>query len=109
MKEIRKYPELRLDRHASALVHDEANSRIVFFALAPGQQVPVHSSASTVVVTVTHGSGTFVGKDGESSLGNGESVVYEPNEPHGMTAGEQGLRFVAVIAPSPARDSANGR
>ncbi|HEY0304347.1 MAG TPA: hypothetical protein VGC44_05205 [Longimicrobiales bacterium] len=109
MKEIRKYPELRLDRHASALVHDEANSRVVFFALAPGQQVPVHTSASTVVVTVTHGSGTFVGQDSKSSLAIGESAVYQPNEPHGMTAGEQGLRFVAVISPSPARDSGNGR
>lgn len=105
MKQLGAFPEVRSDRHASALMHDEANSRIVFFALAPGQDVPVHTSSATVVVTVVDGFGTFIGNDVRSSLKAGESVVYEPNEPHGMTAGEQGLRFVAVISPSPAHDS----
>ena len=105
MKQLSGFPELRTDRHASALMHDEPNCRIVFFALGPRQDVPVHTSGATVVVTVVEGSGTFTGSNAHASLKAGESVVYEPNEPHGMTAGEQGLRFVAVIAPSPAHDS----
>jgi len=105
MKALRTFPEPRSDRHASALMHDEPNSRIVFFALAPGQDVPVHTSHSTVVVTVTHGSGIFAGKDGSAPLTTGETIAYEPDEPHGMTAGENGLRFVAVISPSPAHDT----
>ena len=104
MKELRGFPELRADRHATALMHDEANSRVVFFALGPGQSVPVHSSASTVVVTVVEGSGTFIGGEEKSKLLAGQSAVYAPNEPHGMTADKYGLRFVAVISPSPAHD-----
>ena len=105
MKELRGFPASRADRHASALMHDEANSRIVFFALEPGQEVPVHTSSATVVVTIVDGSGTFIGDGVTSPMKAGESVVYEPNEPHGMIAGEHGLRFVAVISPSPAHDS----
>ena len=105
MKELRGFPQLRSDRHASTLMHDEANSRIVFFALEPGQDVPVHTSSATVVVTIVDGSGTFIGDGVKSLMKTGDSVVYEPKEPHGMIAGEHGLRFVAVISPSPAHDS----
>ena len=66
------------------LAHDEPNCRIVKFTLDAGQQVAVHTSTSTVVVTVEGGSGTLIGGDSQMQVAPGDTVVYAPNEPHGM-------------------------
>lgn len=102
MKQLPHFPEPRADRHATVLAHDEPNCRVVLFTLAAQQAVAVHTSASTVIVTVAGGSGVFMGNGDRALLTAGESAVYAPHEPHGMVAGEDGLRFVAVITPSPA-------
>lgn len=102
MKTLIDFPPQRADRHATALAHDEPRCRVILFTLAPGQQVPVHSSKSTVVVTVVRGSGVFIGGgDEKATLSVGGSAVYASDEPHGMIAGVDGLSFVAVITPSP--------
>ena len=90
-------------RHASALIHDEPDARVVAFRLDPHQAVPVHTSPSTVLVVVTEGEGTFTGADGEPVLLRaGQAAAYEPGEPHGMAAGDVGFCFLAVITPRPA-------
>lgn len=83
------------------MLQDVPGCRLVAFTLAAGQVVPVHTSASSVIVTVVEGHGAFSGAHGQVDLRAGESAAYEPNEPHGMTAGDAGLRFLAVITPSP--------
>ena len=89
-------------KYATALLHDEPNARVVAFRLEPGQQVPVHTSDSTVLVHVVAGEGTFSGADGAPVLLRaGQSAVYAPAEPHGMAAGDDGLSFLAVITPRP--------
>ena len=89
-------------RHASALIHDVPDARVVAFRLGPRQQVPVHTSPSTVLVVVTEGEGTFTGADGNPvQLSTGQAAAYEPGEPHGMTAGDVGFCFLAVITPRP--------
>jgi quercetin dioxygenase-like cupin family protein len=80
---------------------DTPACRLVAFTLGGGQVVPVHTSRSAVIVTVVEGEGTFTGGDGESGLAAGDSASYAPDEPHGMKAGPDGLRFLAVITPSP--------
>jgi quercetin dioxygenase-like cupin family protein len=95
------YPAARGDRYASAVLHDEANVRIVGFVLEPGQKVGVHENPSSVVVHVTRGAGRFTGAAGATQLGAGQTAVFEPGEPHGMDAGPEGLHFLAVIAPGP--------
>lgn len=102
MKVLADLPHARAERHATALLHDERSCRVAGFTLSPGQEVPVHTSASTVTVLVVEGAGTFIGKDTRIVLRAGQALVYEPNEPHGMIAGDEGLRFVAVITPGPA-------
>ncbi len=102
MKRVTEFPGSRAERHATALAHNAPDCRVVLFTLAPGQTVPVHTSTSTVVATVAQGNGVFTGADSQVELAPGASVIYEPNEPHGMTAGPHGMRFVAVIAPAPA-------
>lgn len=92
---------VRDDRPATGIAHDEENARIVAFDLLPGQKIPPHRNASTVIVSVVEGSGTFRGADGEAVLRAGEMAVYRPGEEHAIEAGNGPLRFVAVIAPRP--------
>lgn len=101
MKTLPVFPPERADRHATALLHDEPNVRIVAFTLAADQEVAVHSSKSTVAVHVVAGSGEFLGGKSSALLSAGASAAYAPNEPHGMRAGPDGLRFLAFIMPSP--------
>lgn len=101
MKVLEQGPAPRVGRPASAILHDDANVRIVAFRLLPGQEIPPHRSPSSVTVLVTEGSGTFHGESGESVLRVGEGAVYEPNELHSITAGEEPLRFLALISPRP--------
>lgn len=101
MKQLSEWPAPRTDRHATAMLRDEPGCRLVAFTLGAGQTVRVHTSGSSVIVTVVEGNGAFSGADGQVDLRVGESAAYSPNEPHGMTAGDAGLRFLAVITPSP--------
>jgi quercetin dioxygenase-like cupin family protein len=94
-------PAPRDDRHATALLHDEPNARVVAFRLLPGQRVAPHSSASTVIVHVTAGEGLFTGQGEARTLRAGETAVYAPGETHAIDAGEAELRFLAIIAPRP--------
>lgn len=88
-------------RPATALVHDTADARIVMFRIEPGQEVPVHTSASTVLLVVVSGTGTVAGADGDRRIGPGDIVAYDPREPHGMRAAGEQLVIAAIIAPRP--------
>lgn len=94
-------PAPRAERAASALLHDHADARVVGFTLQPGQTIPAHESASTVLVHVVAGSGTFRGADGATTLAAGQAAVFAPGETHAIEAGDAPLRFLAVIAPRP--------
>jgi quercetin dioxygenase-like cupin family protein len=89
------------DRPATALAHDSADARVVLFRIDPGQGVPVHTSASTVLLMIVSGSGTVVGADTERAVSAGDIVAYDPQEPHGMRADGEQLVIAAVIAPRP--------
>ncbi len=89
------------DRPASQLVHDSDDMRVVVFGLEPGQVVSAHVSPSSVLMTVVEGSGTFLVKEGVREVKAGDVTICAPNEPHGMTAGNERMVILAVIAPSP--------
>jgi quercetin dioxygenase-like cupin family protein len=105
VKQLASFPEEKADRHATSLLFDAPECRLVAFTLQPGQTVPMHRSSSTVVVIVVSGSGVFRGGESELQLDAGEAASYEPEELHGMTAGETGLRFIAAITPRPGAQS----
>lgn len=92
----------RADRPATALIHDVADARVLLFRLDPGQEVPAHTSASTVLLTVISGVGIVIGADGERRVKQGDLVAFGENEPHGMKATEERFVIAAVIAPRPA-------
>jgi quercetin dioxygenase-like cupin family protein len=91
----------RPDRPATALIHDAADARVVLFRIEPGQEVPVHTSTSTVLLLIVSGSGTVAGADGEREVRAGDIVAYDNNERHGMRATGEQLVIAAVIAPRP--------
>ena len=88
-------------RPATALVHDSPDARVVLFRIEPGQEVAVHTSTSTVLLTIVSGSGSVSGADGERAVKAGDIVAYDAQEPHGMRAGAERLVIAAVIAPRP--------
>jgi quercetin dioxygenase-like cupin family protein len=88
-------------RPATAVVHDSPDARLILFRLAPGQVVPPHSNASTVVLTVVSGRGFARGGDDECALAPGQAIVFEPNELHGMRAESEELVLLATITPRP--------
>src|SRR5512138_3258516 len=89
------------DRPATALLHDSADARVVMFRIEPGQEVPVHTSTSTVLLVIVAGTGTVAGADGVRRVGVGDIVAYDPQEPHGMRADGERLVIAAIIAPRP--------
>ena len=70
-------------RPATALIHDSADARVVVFRIEPGQQVPVHSSVSTVLLIVISGAGVVAGATGDRDVHAGDIIAYDVNEPHG--------------------------
>jgi quercetin dioxygenase-like cupin family protein len=94
-------PPARPDRFATRVLHDEPNLRVIAFHLLPGQAVPPHRNASTVLVQVISGRGRFLGEDAEATLAAGESAVYRPGETHSNDALDEPHVFHAVIAPRP--------
>lgn len=90
-------------RPATVLVHDSADARVVVFRIEPGQQVPVHTSGSSVLLAVISGVGVVSGGGGaDQRVSAGDIIAYEPQEPHGMRAESERLVIAAVIAPRPA-------
>jgi quercetin dioxygenase-like cupin family protein len=88
-------------RPATATLHDSADVRLVVFRLAAGQSVAPHRSASTVTLTAISGEGFVRGGDEERSVTAGDTVVFEPNELHGMRADASELVLLATITPRP--------
>ena len=89
------------NRPATAIVHDSPDARVVVFRMAPGQAVPPHRNASTVMLTVISGRGFIRGGDDERAVAPAETVVFDPNELHGMRAELEELVLLATITPRP--------
>ena len=92
---------VRPDRPATALIHDAEDARVVLVRIELGQQVPVHTSTSTVLLIVVSGSGTVADGQGEHPVRAGDIIAYDVEEPHGMRAAGEPLVIAAVIAPRP--------
>jgi quercetin dioxygenase-like cupin family protein len=91
----------RQDRPASAIVHDCPAVRLVVFRLAPGQSVAPHHSASTVLLQVLAGRGVISGACSERACVEGDVLLFDPGEPHGMRAEDEELLLLAAITPRP--------
>lgn len=82
------------------LVADSPEARMVLFCLEPGQEIPPHTSTSTVSLTVVEGEGVLQGIGEGTPLRAGTFVAYAPEELHGWKATSR-LVILATIAPAP--------
>ncbi|WP_293445479.1 cupin domain-containing protein [Persephonella sp.] len=78
------------------------NLVVVHFYLKEGQKIPLHASKSDVFVTVLKGKGKFYygSENSYEALETGESLYYQPEEPHGFEA-EEDMIVQAIISPNP--------
>jgi quercetin dioxygenase-like cupin family protein len=93
-------------RPATAVIHDAPDVRLVVFRLAPGQSVPPHRNASSVVLSVLAGVGVLEGEASGRTIARdcveGDAVTYAPNELHAMRAADDTeLLLLAAITPRP--------
>lgn len=88
-------------RPATTILFDSADLRLVVFRLLPGQTVPPHRSASSVMLTVLAGEGWISGPGEERACKPGDVVCYAPKELHGMNAGTEEFHLLATITPRP--------
>jgi quercetin dioxygenase-like cupin family protein len=92
-------------RPATAILAESRDVRLIVFRLSPGQSVPRHKNASSVVVTVLEGDGMLSGAEGERHCHAGDVVMYDPSEPHAIRALETELLLLVAIAPTPSARS----
>jgi quercetin dioxygenase-like cupin family protein len=91
-----------VSRPATAVAHDDPDTRLVAFRIEPGQEVRPHTSTSSVLLSVVSGSGMVSGAEGEQRVRAGDVVLYARGELHGMRAVGEQLVILAVITPRPA-------
>ncbi|MDB4879401.1 MAG: Cupin 2 conserved barrel domain protein [Gemmatimonadetes bacterium] len=92
-------------RPATAILHDTPDLRLVVFRLSPGEAVPPHRSASTVMLTVLEGAGILAGQGDDQPDERwcvvGDHVTYAPSELHDLRATDQEFIVLAAITPRP--------
>lgn len=84
--------------HAEPLLIDEY-SRILRFALSPGQTIREHNNpGKPVYIVVLQGHGVFTdGTGAEVEVGPDALLVYEPGEKHSVRAKDEPLVFLAIL------------
>lgn len=101
LKQTTKAVATRGTRPTTNIVHDAPDVRVVLFRIDPGQEVPPHTSSSSVLLTILEGEGVVSGGDGERDVHRGEVVCFEPNELHGMRSQSVPFVVLATITPRP--------
>lgn len=78
-------------------VQDTPLGRSFTVTFMPGQRLPTHANPSRIVISVVRGTGTIaLVNDAPRQLSHGEFVQLEPNEPHAVTAGDDGLELLVT-------------
>ncbi len=96
------FSKFKDERFSTEIVVDVPEFKLVHFYLKAGQKVSLHSSKSHVLTTVLKGKGKFFigNEENIQVLNQGESIYYEPMEPHGFEAIED-MIVEAFISPNP--------
>ena len=74
--------------------------RLVLFCLEPGQEIPAHQAAATVVMQAFSGQGALVAGDEVHPARAGDVVIVPPMVPHAMSAREGRFTVLACIVSS---------
>jgi quercetin dioxygenase-like cupin family protein len=99
--ELSKTREFNQEHMKKFLLHDSPWFRIINFNLAAGLTFPVHShdTEGQLSILVIEGEGEFLGEnDAAIPAAQGDMLISEINEPHGVRATTD-MRIVVTIAP----------
>lgn len=89
-------------RPLAQLLSDSQDCRLIVFGFGPGQEIPAHTSTSTVAMHVLLGRGQIRVGDRERKVSPGDLAVCPPHVTHSMAAAADSRMVVlAVIAPRP--------
>lgn len=92
------------DKPVVEKIYENETVRVVLFYLKSGSIIDLHTSTSTVITTVLKGSGKFYigSRENIKILQEGETLIYDPNEPHGFEAVED-MVVQAIITLLPVK------
>ena len=77
---------------------EDVDGRHFTVTFAPGQELPRHKTASRILITAVRGSGTIALSDGPpAALTAGARVQLDPDVPHALLAGEEGLEITVHL------------
>lgn len=80
-------------------------STVNAYTFAPGATFPLHRHAAEQITVVEEGSVEFTVGDERTAMAAGEWSVVAGDVEHGITAGPDGARILAIV--SPRRESAD--
>jgi unsaturated pyranuronate lyase len=80
-------------------VFSTSRATVQEYRFEPGATFPLHHHAQEQITLVLDGSLTFTAGDETSALEAGAWSVVAGDVPHGITAGPDGTRFLAILVP----------
>lgn len=87
-----------LNRPTVSQLIDGPDGRHFTVTFAPGQEMPRHRNASRIRITAVRGSGTIsVAEGAATAVAEGERVQLDPDVPHTVIAGEDGLEITVHL------------
>lgn len=78
---------------------DAAGATVTEYRFEPGATFPHHRHAQEQITMIAEGSVSMTIEGEASEIGPGGWSVVGPQVEHGITAGETGARFLAVVVP----------
>jgi quercetin dioxygenase-like cupin family protein len=78
---------------------DSDRATMTRYEFAPGARFPQHHHPQEQVLIVEEGVVEFTVGGSTMRLGPGDWAVVAPEDEHGLQAGEEGARFLAIIVP----------
>jgi quercetin dioxygenase-like cupin family protein len=84
---------------------DSERATVTAYEFEPGAEFPLHRHAQEQITLVERGTIVFTVGGRPSELQPGGWSIVEPNVEHGLRAGGDGARILAVLVPR--RESAN--
>lgn len=83
-----------------------AQATVTAYAFDPGAAFPIHTHPEEQITVVLEGTVVFDVEGERHALGPGETYVVTANLEHGLEAGPEGARFLAVVVPRRASSDA---
>ena len=76
-----------------------AKATVSAYAFEPGAEFPIHTHPEEQITVVLTGTVVFTVEGERHALGPGETYVVLADLEHGLRAGPEGARFLAVVVP----------